>query len=95
MRTEPEDAATSAGYGMGDLALAVGVLVAAFTVGVEVGVIEVRDFLNVAVLGLFSTVFCVVVALECNHHGRRAVVGGVLSMLPVVLLVYFLSVSDG
>jgi putative Mn2+ efflux pump MntP len=92
--TEPEDTAARR-YGTADLALAVGVLVAAFTIGVEAGVVGVRDFLDVAVLGALATVFCVVVALECGHHGRRAAAGAVLSMLPVVLLVVFLSVSDG
>lgn len=79
---------------MGTAALAVGLLVLAVTVASQVG-LGPADFLAVALLGLGGAVFCAVVALEARTHRRRAVVGAGLCLLPVVLIVYFLSVSDG
>ena len=59
----------------------------------QAGFLAVRDFLNVAILGGVVAVLCVVVALETRR--RRAAAGAALSLLPVALLAYFLSASDG
>ena len=78
---------------MGSLAFAVGLAIAGLTVASQVGLLGGHDFVVVALAGFVAGVFCLIVALEARS--RIAAVGAALSLLPVVLLAYFLATSDG
>lgn len=77
---------------MGISALAAGILVLMVTVASQVG-LGPGDFVTVAALGLLSSCFCVAVAVR--SRAGTALAGLALSLVPLVLLVYFLAVSEG
>ena len=77
---------------MGAAAFVVGILVLLLTVASQTG-LGPDDFVTVAALGFLGAVFCLFVSVTA--HSRTALAGLGLSLLPVVLLVYFLAVSEG
>lgn len=78
---------------MGSVALAVGVAVLLLAAASQTGRLGGQDFLVIAAAGLFGAAFSLVVAVRTRS--RTAVAGLVLSLLPVALLVYCLSTTDG
>ena len=78
---------------MSTAALVAGLLVLLVTVLSQTGLLGAHDFLNVALLGLLATVFCLVVVLM--SRSRAALTGLALSLLPIALLVYYLATTDG
>lgn len=77
---------------IGTAALVAGIVVLLVTVASQVG-LGPGDFATVAALGLLSSCFCLVAAVRWRTGLAWAGLG--LSLLPVVLLVFFLAVSDG
>ena len=81
---------------MGATVLALGVVVFCVTALSQVVVLPGGDFAAIALLGV--GVVLLGVAALFGQRGRQrtmAAVGAVLGSVPVWLLVYFLSVSDG
>ena len=78
---------------VGAAALVAGIVVLLVTLASQVG-LGPGDFATVAALGLLSSCCCLVAAVRWRT-GPAAWAGLGLSLLPVVLLVFFLAVSDG
>lgn len=77
------------------LALGGGVLVVLVTVLSQVGY-GPADFAAVAGLGLLVTAGAAAVGFASSGTDRQvALVGGLLALVPVLLLAYYLAVSDG
>jgi hypothetical protein len=77
----------------GGVALAVGVAVLLVTAASQTGLLGAHDFSVVALLGLAGAALCV--ALGASSGSRAALAGLALSLLPVGMLVVYLSLSDG
>lgn len=75
-----------------NLAVAVGLGVAALTVASQVG-LGPADFFTVALLGLAGTTLCATAVMKTRSW--RSWLAMILSLLPVALLVYFLAATDG
>jgi hypothetical protein len=78
---------------MGTAALVVGIAVVVLTAASQTGVLGGQDFLVIAAVGLLGVAFSLVIALM--QRSRAALAGLLLSLLPVALLVYYLSTSEG
>ncbi|MBC7557874.1 MAG: hypothetical protein H7270_00665 [Dermatophilaceae bacterium] len=78
---------------MGALELVVGVAVLLLTLASQTGLLGMQDFATVALIGIAGAAFCLVMVL--TSRSRAAIVGLVLSLLPVALLAFFLATSDG
>lgn len=78
---------------VGVAALGLGFAVLAFTAASQTGLLGGHDFVLIAVAGLIAAVFCLIVAFEAPS--RLALLGAVMSALPVVLVAYFLLTTDG
>ncbi len=78
---------------MGRVALTVGLAILALTAASQFGLLGSHDFSVIAATGLVAAVFCLVTTLAARS--RQALVGAVMSAVPVALLVYYLSTSDG
>lgn len=78
---------------MGTVALAVGAAVLLLTGASQTGLLGAHDFVVIAAVGLLGAAFSLATAVRARS--RAAVAGLVLSLLPVALLVYYLSTTDG
>ncbi len=79
--------------GMGTAALIVGVAVLLLTTASQTGLLGGHDFVVIAAAGLLGAVFSLAVALR--ERSKAALAGLVLSLLPIALLVYYLSTTEG
>jgi hypothetical protein len=77
---------------MGTAALVVGIAVVVLTAASQTGVLGRQDFLVIAAVGLLGAAFSLVIALM--QRSRAALAGLLLSLLPVALLVYYLSTTE-
>lgn len=83
---------------MGTIVLVLGVVVVFVTALSQVAVLPGGDFAVIALLGLAVVVLgvlAVAVAVQRGTQRTMAAVGAVLGSVPIWLLVYFLSVSEG
>jgi type IV secretory pathway TrbD component len=78
---------------MGTAALVVGIAVVVLTAASQTGVLGGQDFLVIAAVGLLGAIFSLVIALM--QRSTAALSGLLLSLLPVALLVYYLSTTEG
>ena len=77
---------------MGRAAVAVGLAVLLLTHASQSGLLGAHDFAAIALIGLLGALFCTFAAVTSRS---RAAVGGILlSVLPVVLLIYYLNTSN-
>ena len=77
----------------GRLALGVGVIVALVTAASRAGLLGPHDFTVIALLGLIGAALCAPAVTAARSPA--SVAGLLLSLLPVALLVFFLTTSDG
>lgn len=81
---------------MGTIVLVLGLVVVFVTALSQVAVLPGGDFAVIALLGLAVVVLGVLaVAVQRGTQRTMAAVGAVLGSVPIWLLVYFLSVSEG
>jgi hypothetical protein len=82
---------------LGTTAFAAGGVVAVVAVLAVFVPLPIPDYLTYAVLGLAVAAYSAFCALTSPtpDQRRRALLGLALALTPVVLLVYFLSISDG
>ncbi len=78
---------------MGTAALVVGIAVVVLTAASQSGVLGGQDFLVIAAVGLLGAAFSLVIVLM--QRSGAALAGLLLSLLPVALLVYYLSTTEG
>ena len=71
----------------------VGVAVLCLTVAEQTGQLGAHHFVTIAMLGMFGAVFCL--AVFVGRRARTALVGLVLSLLPVAQMVLYVAFIDG
>ncbi len=78
---------------MGTAAVVVGIAGVVLTAASQTGVLGSQELLVIAAVGLLGAAFSLVIALM--QRSRAALAGLLLSLLPVALLVYYLSTTEG